>query len=321
MSLSEAEARKIGASDFPALLGLDEWGGPVALWARMAHGVQGASNADMEAGNAAEDYNRALYRQRTGYNLLGPSKWVHPLYPWLRCSPDDRATTPEGRRLVELKRYNRTEGWGAEGTDVVPRHIWVQVQVQAGVGLDNGEVEATGVDVSALLRGELRLYHVPHVPEVYARCIEVGERFVRDFVRTQRFPEGPNMRLLERDVSALSALFPAPKPTAAPLEWQSLSTEQQATVEAWLRANEARKAWEKEEEARAAAVAVILRDVPGLMLGDGRIDFKAQRGAPRLDVKALREALKDEDPALAKRMGELLEKHTKETTTRPLVRR
>ncbi len=324
MSLSDSDARLLGASDFPALLGLSEWSGPVALWARMVHGYQGESDEAMDAGNAAEDYNRALYRRRTGYELLGPSSWRHPLYPWLRCSPDDRARAVDGRRLVELKKYNRLHGWGAEGTDHVPEAIWVQVQVQAGVGLDNGEVDASTVDVSALLRGELRLYSVSHVPEVYERCLEAGERFVRDFVRSARFPEGPNLVLLERDVEALRALFPEPKPDAEPLAWDALTDVQRATVRRWVDANKARAAWEKQEDALGGQVRVLLRDVPGLLLPDDlgrRVDFKAQAGSRRVDFKALREALKDGPPDFAQRVVELLEKHTTQDGTRPLVAR
>lgn len=323
MALTEEEAKRIGASDIPALLGLSEWSGPVALWARIVHGIQSATTEAMDAGNAAEDFNRALYRNRTGYALLGPSKWTHPLYPWMRCSPDDRAVTGGGRRLVELKRYQSTWGWGAEGSDVVPPHIWVQVQMQAGVGLDNGEVDDSGVDVSVLLRGDLRLYHVPHVPEVYERCVEAAERFWRDFVVPRRVPEGPNLRILEKDAEALAALFP--KPTAdAPLEWEALSEEARAAVSRWLEASRARKAWGKQEDALAGRVEHLLREAPGLALPESlgkRVDFKAQKAAPRLDVKALRAALETESGEVAQRMRQLLDTHTKHETMRPLVAR
>lgn len=321
--LTDEEARKLGASDVPALLGLSEWSGPVALWARIVHGIQGGSSEAMDAGNAAEDYNRALYRNRTGYALLGPAKWTHPLYPWMRCSPDDRAVTGEGRRLVELKKYNAPHGWGPEGSDVVPAGIWVQVQMQAGVGLDNGEVDESGVDVSALLRGELRLYHVPHVAEVYERCVGAGERFWRDFVAPQRFPDGPNLRLLEKDAEALAALFPKPT-TETPLAWETLPEEAQGVVSRWLEANRARLAWKKQEESLSGRVELLLREVPGLTLPESlgkRVDFKQQAGQARLDVKALRAALESESGEVAQRMRQLLDEHTKQTTMRPLVAR
>ena len=323
MSLSAEDAARIGASDMPALLGLSEWSGPVALWARIVHGVQGESSEAMDAGNAAEDYNRALYRNRTGYSLLGPAKWTHPMHPWMRCSPDDRADTGSGRRLVELKKYNNLHGWGAEGSDAVPPAIWVQVQMQSGVGLDNGEVDESGVDVSALLRGELRLYHVAHVPEVYERCIAAAERFWRDFVVPRRFPDGPNLCLLERDAEALAALFPRPT-SEAPLEWDALDAEAQGIVALWLEANQARTAWAKQEDALAGRVALLLREVPGLTLPEWlgkRVDFKAQNGAPRLDVKALRAALESETPEVAHAVRRLLDTYTKQETMRPLVAR
>jgi hypothetical protein len=324
VSLDAEESRLLGASDFAALLGLSEWSGPVALWARMVHGWQGEGSEAMDAGNAAEDYNRALYRNRTGYALLGPAKWRHPLYPWLRCSPDDRAVAQEGRRLVELKRYNSPHGWGPEGSDAVPPHIWLQVQVQQGVGLDNGEVEESAADVSALLRGELRLYSIQHVPEVYERCLAAGERFVRDFVQPARFPEGERLVLLERDGEALRALFPAPKPDAPPMQWDALTDAQRATVREWLAAKEALSGWKKRADGLDLQVRALLREAPGLTLPDDlgrRVDFKAQAGQRRLDFDALAERLPFEEPEVRRRMQELLKQFTTKDSTRPLVAR
>jgi hypothetical protein len=328
MSLDAAEMKMLGASDMPALLGLSPWSGPVALWARIVHGWAPATTADMHAGNAAEEYNRALYRQATGYTLAGPSKWRHPLYSWLRCSPDDTATdTPDGRRGVELKRYNNLEGWGAPGSDAVPQDIWVQVQFQGGVALELGHWDTGRVDVSGLLRGEHRLYVVPHVPEVYGRCVEVAERFWRDFVLPQRCPEGDNLVLLERDAQAVRDLFTAPDRTRplTGMVWDALTDAERGVVARWLEANDARAAWEKREKGLKAQVQHLLRDVPGLLLPEGmsarRVDFREQSGRPNLDVKALREALKDEDPAFARRMEELLRQCTKQENTRPLVAR
>lgn len=318
MSLTPEEAGMIGASDMPALLGLSEWSGPIALWARMVHGVQGETTQAMGEGTLAETYIRALYQQRTGYALLGPAKWRHPLYPWLRCSPDDRAVTPE-RRVLELKRY-RPEGWGPEGTDAVPIGVWVQVQVQLGVGLDNGGLEQDCGDVAALIRGELRLYSVPFQAEAYERCLAAGERFWRDFVLPKRLPEGLAARLLERDVEAIHALFPKPK-LAEPLKWEALTEAQQGLMRRWLEANKARKAWETAEEALAGEVALLLRDAPGLTLPEAlgrRVDFKAQKPQDRLDVKALREAAAKDMSETGALLRALLEQHTTQESNRPL---
>jgi hypothetical protein len=179
------------------------------------------------------------------------------------------------------------------------------------------------VDVSALLRGELRLYHVPHVPEVYERCVAAAERFWRDFVVPRRVPEGPNLRILEADAEALLALFPKPA-TETLLEWGALPEEAQALVSRWLEANRARKAWGKQEEALAGQVAHLLREAPGLTLPESlgrRVDFKTQAGQARLDVKGLRAALEAESSEVAQRMRQLLDAHTKHETMRPLVAR
>lgn len=317
MSLTPEESRLVGASDMGALLGLSEWSGPVALWARIVHGVHGETTQAMEEGTLAEPYIRSLYQRRTGYELLGPAKWRHPLYPWLRCSPDDRAVTPE-RRALELKKY-QPHGWGPEGTDAVPIGVWVQVQAQMGVGLDNGELDQATGDVAALIRGDFRLYSVPFQPEAYARCLEVGERFWVDFVLPRRMPEGPSVRILERDAAAIRALYPAPV-QAEPLAWEALTEAQRAAVQRWLEANKARKAWAAEEKALAAEVEALLREVPGLILPMGRVDYTANKPSTRVDWEGLSRALATH--VSPEEYRAVLERHT--TTTpgaRPLVAR
>ena len=321
--LSEADLKLIGASDFPMLLGISPWGGPLALWSRLVHGYMPEGTASQGAGHHAEAYNRALYRERTGFELLGSASWRHPMHPWLRCTPDDRALTPDGRRNVELKRYNFVKGWGPDGSSQVPEDIWLQVQVQMGVGLDNGELDSSSSDVSALLRGELSIYGVEHVPEVYERCLALGERFHLDFVLPRRFPVGLGAELLERDVAALHALFPAPT-TEQVLDWDTLPPEAQALVGRWLEANHSRKAWAKQEEALAEQVKLLLRDAPGLALPEDlgkRIDFKDQAGASRLDMKALRLDLEAAGTEFSREMLKVLDRYTTTTSTRPLVAR
>lgn len=321
MSLPDGDMGLIGASDAPMLAGLSKWGGPPALYGRIMSGAQPPQNEHQGAGHAAENYIRALYVQATGYELLGPQRWRHPMYPWMRCSPDDVALAG-GRRLVELKKYNYTADWGAPGTDQVPPDIYLQVQMQAGVGLDCGYVDEESVDVSALLRGEHRLYSVPHVPEVYERAVAMCERFWRDFIVPRRFPGGAHLELLERDVYALKALFPKPV-VEEPLSWEALGADEQALVLRWVAANRARKAWEKEEEALAPRVAMLLREVPGLVDVPGlkRVDHKATAPSPRLDVKGLRAEVLRLPNRQRRKLLALLEQHTTKESTRPLVAR
>lgn len=319
--LSPEDAARLGASDFAALLGLSEYGGQVALWARMAHGVQQDIGLAGSEGHIAEAYNRALYRNRTGFELRGPASWTHPFYPWLRCNPDDAALTPNGRRNVELKRSQSYEGWGPDGSDAVPVGYWVQVQVQAGVGLDGGELDERSSDVSALICGGLRIYAVGFQAEVYEQCLALGDRFVQDFVTPKRFPEGAAFTMLERDVQALQTL--CPRETAAePLQWESLAPDAQHLVRRWLEANGARKAWEAQEKALKGSVQALLREVSGLVLPaelGKRIDFKANAEGEETDWEAVADMLStDVSPA---RYLETMMRHTTKKSARPLVAR
>lgn len=319
MSLRPEDMRLIGASDMPALLGKSPWSGPVALWARIVHGHHWCGSEATKGGHAAEDYNRVLYRQATGYTLEGPPKSLrHPLLPWARCSPDDTAVdTPDGRRGVELKRAQSREGWGAPGTDEVPECYWIQVQAQGGFCLDTGFWDVANVDVSALIFGEQVTYPVQHVPEAWERMQAAAERFWRDFVVTQRCPEGPSLVLLERDAEALLALYPRPKPEAEPMRWEALMPEQQALVTGWREASAARRAWEKNEKVLARQMQHLLREVPGLAGPGWRIDFKETKETAVTDwEKVAREMTEGRFT-----FSELVTKHTTKTSTRPLVGR
>jgi len=319
VSLSPEDMKRIGASDMPALLGKSPWSGPVALWARIVHGHHWGGNEATKGGHAAEDYNRALYRQATGYALEGPPKSLrHPLLPWARCSPDDTAVdTPDGRRGVEFKRAQSREGWGALGTDEVPESYWLQVQAQGGFCLDTGFWDTGDVDLSVLLFGEQCTYPVQHVPEAWERMQAAGERFWRDFVVTQRCPEGPNLVLLERDAEALLALYPRPKPKSEPMRWEALTAEQQALVTNWLEANAARRSWEKNEKALSRQVQHLLREVPGLVGPGWRVDFAATKETATTDwEKVAREMTEGRFT-----FSELVTKHTTMKSTRPLVGR
>lgn len=323
MSLSPEDMKKIGASDMPALLEESPWSGPFALWARIVHGHHWGGNEATKGGHAAEDYNRALYRQATGYTLEGPPKSLrHPLLPWARCSPDDTAVdTPDGRRGVELKRAQSREGWGAPGTNGVPKFYWLQVQMQGGFCTDTGFWDVANVDVSALLFGEQCTYPVQHVPEAWERMQAAGERFWRDFVVTQRCPEGPNLVLLERDAEALLALYPRPKPEAESMLWEALTPEQQALVTRWREANSARKQWEKNEEALARQVKHLLREVPGLVGPGWRVDFTATEQRADVDWGSVVRELADRLDMSSVDVAMAAQPHTKMVSTRPLVGR
>lgn len=320
--MNALDLSKIGASDMGALLGVSPWADPASLWARIVHGVGAEQKSWVDEGHIFEPAIRELYRYRTGYQTLGPASWSHPLYPWARCSPDDVALAPDGRRTADMKRSGRSEGWGPEGSDLVPDYIWLQLQFQMGVGLELGELESSTGDVMAEVRGEGRLFSIPFVPEAHERCVEAADRFWADFVVPKRFPEGPNLVLLERGAEALKALFPKPTQEAL-MPWEALPPEAQAQVRRWLEANAARKAWQEQEEAAARQVKLLLREVPGLTLPPEfgkRVDFKATKEAPVTDweavAKALAQHIEDRDWA-----AETVMDHTTTRAARPLVAR
>lgn len=289
--MTPEDKRLIGASDVAAVLQVSDWSGWVSLWARCTGRWDWGGNETTRRGNLSEAYHRAQYAEDTGFTLLGPpaESLRHPLLPWARCSPDDTALTPDGRRGVELKQSFRDEGWGSSGREGVPEPYWFQVQMQGGLCSEVGYWDSADVDVSVLLFGRRQSYPVAHLPEAWERIQEACGRFWRDFVVADRCPDpvegGERVRMLERDSQALVACFPAAMSGALPLQWDEMSEADRTLFLRYRAANVARRAWAEEEEALAGQVRHRLRDVPGAECPGWRVDFKQTKTGRPLVVR------------------------------------
>lgn len=99
----------------------------------------------------------------------------HPLRPWQMASPDYQR--PD-RRRVEMKTCSSWDGYGDDGSDVVPLGYFVQVQHQMGVsGTDFCDLAALN-----LFGWDLRVFRVPFDPVIYDWLTGVQERFLTEHV-------------------------------------------------------------------------------------------------------------------------------------------
>jgi putative phage-type endonuclease len=180
----------IGASELPAVLGMDPYQTPIDLWAVKTGLVAGdAGNINTRLGDLMEPVLLTLYGEmRSAVVYPSPGTLRHHAEPWLLATPDAVAAPARELaidRVVEVKHrghWNRA-GWGVAGTDEVPDSVAIQVHAQLAVtGFPFG-------DVAVLIGGgDLRFYRV-HADEVLvATMLEMGREFWTRYVLGRQMP-------------------------------------------------------------------------------------------------------------------------------------
>lgn len=160
-----ARRKGIGSSDAAPACGASPYGTPLAVYANKAWGVEQEETEPMRIGAILEPVISQMYADRFGCHV-GPEPMLqHPDHPWMLANLD-RTRTDTGR-IVECKNSS-TDGWGEEGTDEVPVHIFLQVQHQQAV-YDPDEP----ADVAALVRGNsFRVYTINPSQTIHRKLIE-----------------------------------------------------------------------------------------------------------------------------------------------------
>ena len=122
----------IGASDSPAILGLDTpAGGPWNVYISKVEGMQQAEKDEMRAGIIFEPVLRGLLEDRIG-KVIKPSVFAeHKELEFVTATPD--GLLPDA--VAEYKRVDpsKLDEWGEEDTNQVPDHVLVQVVHQMAV--------------------------------------------------------------------------------------------------------------------------------------------------------------------------------------------
>lgn len=293
MSLTLEDAARIGGSDLAALIGRSPWGTPFTLYARIVSALEGRAmphedSAPKRRGRVLEKAVLSLYAEETGARLLPGPKLTHPHLPYVRASLDALADR-DGVRVVDAKTAGLSEvrKWGEPGTDEVPEYMLYQLVFYAGIFAGWENAPGGTADIAALVGGDLRVYHVPWDAELFGMLEQAVERFWVDHVAPRRPP--PITEPLT-DLPAIGALYPRHEGEARAFD--SLTTEEQAWVHAWLRKRDMRRAAERLEKEAEARVRMLLGTTPQLVsipdeLGGGRVDYKQSKPTKRTDWEAV----------------------------------
>jgi putative phage-type endonuclease len=169
--------RGIGASDAPAVLGLDPFRGPFDVWEQQTgRAAPVEQTKPMERGNRLEDVAADWTAERTGLRLAHVRRTIRdPRWPHLFAHPDRRVIGAS--QLVQVKTRWRDFDGGE-----VP--LGVQAQVQQEMALTH----TATCTVAVMTFEELFLHEVPADPETWA---EMSERLEAWYVRHVEGDEPP----------------------------------------------------------------------------------------------------------------------------------
>lgn len=132
-------ARRIGASEVPAVLGLSPWAGPMDVWCRIVHKIERDAAPELTVGQYIEGAVRAWFdceARPAGTVLAAADGQAHPDLDWLSATPDAvlaDASTASWRALVECKTSRGRDDWGEPMTSQVPAYYAAQCQAQLAV--------------------------------------------------------------------------------------------------------------------------------------------------------------------------------------------
>ena len=260
----------IGASEAAAILGVNPYCSPFALWSEKLGLVEPRAMSDaMTWGLKLEPLVAEHYAQETGRQVFAPAPWtvhVSGTRPWMRATLDRLVrceTQPGVHGVLELKTTNArlADQWDEEP----PLPYVIQVQHQLAV---------TGYlwgSLAVLIGGQtFRWVDIPRNDEFIALLIAREAEFWRRLV--ERDP--PDVDGSDSAREALAKLYPRERPDVDPValppeadEWDAVR--QQAIEE--IAAAERRKA-----DAEARIKALIGEAPAGLLPGGVRYTWKLQ---------------------------------------------
>ena len=218
--------RSIGASDAPAVVGVDPWRSAADVWLEKTGRIGEilTPSPAMEAGKFLEpallDWASAVLREP----IVGRQvRVMHPDAPELTATLD--AVTASGA-IIEAKTAGLVGGggphldaWGDAGTDAVPEHVLVQVQHQLALALAQrewlGEFPPAVCYVPALLaRRGFVLYQLEPHAALGAALVAFERRFWREHVVADLAPPDvlPSLETLGRLTRTLGARVALPEP-------------------------------------------------------------------------------------------------------------
>jgi predicted phage-related endonuclease len=199
-----ARRATLGASEAATALGLipdsDVFSRPIDVWLEKtgAERVTPISRGRTDAGNRLEAVVRDWYADVANCTLRQSRTVVHPVHPWVSCTPDslDPANDGPPRRNIQVKLVGARASFGWPGVNSIddfdgslilnsPEGIpqYYRVQVEWEMGILHALYGLQETHLVALLGGtDLRVYAVPRDPELYDALFKGAHEFWHKYV-------------------------------------------------------------------------------------------------------------------------------------------
>lgn len=126
----EQQRTGLGATDTPKILGLSKYGTARTVYERLISDPSSIAPTTLPAwvGLRIQGTVAELYTAATGYRVRAANgHYRHKEDEWVVCHLDYRAWG-KAFILIECKTRSRMQGWGADGSEDVPKDVWAQVQ-------------------------------------------------------------------------------------------------------------------------------------------------------------------------------------------------
>jgi len=254
-------ATRVGASEVGAIMGLDPFRGPMAVWERIALGKTTEPSSAMRLGSELEIPIARAWAARAGVQFRANS------YTRTR---GNLAATADGfakDALVEIK----LSFYGGIWANGLPEHVRWQAIAQSAV------YRRPLVLVVALIAGELREYEIRPTRDERAECIYHVDRFFGDHIDTGEIP----IPLFPYELSAYLHLLQG----RAPDERRPATAKEQRAAEKLLRSRARFLAAQKRTgEDREALLRLVAEDPRPRIVGDG---FSVEISADRIRTIAV----------------------------------
>lgn len=274
----KARSKGIGGSEITAVMGLDPYRTPYALWeSKTGRTADFGGNKFTRAGNYLEPVVAQMFQDETGFEVYVPQTehWSHPDYPHLLGTPDRFVAQKHGDAVLEIKTTMRR----VSREDVLEGNAiswYFQVMWYMGItGKKKGFI-------AWLCQGvEFEYIEVDFNEEIFADMVDAGNRFWSDYV----LADNPPPPISKEDIAKIVGLV-LPDAIEAPIE--------ALTYHNQIKNNKEQiKQLEQANDELIEAVQLMMVEHSHLTYSGATLFTWKQSEATRLDTKALKEAEPD----------------------------
>ena len=247
----------IGASEVACLLGQSPWGTPLSVWAEKTGRMERPEETDLTRSGHHFEFPIAQHFAKEFEVEVIPDQrvLVHPDLPCLRGHCDFRIVDRDDA-IVEVKAVSHPQPgqWGDAGTDHIPVHYWIQVQVY---------MELSDADICYVVAGfrwdDIRTYPIKRDRDAAAAMVEEVRQFWATHIEADYAPE-------PSDTSEFRFLHPTAFDDALTIGVDDERSD--SVLEHWrtyLQAHQDEKAAKKAKEQSKFELVKVMQDAPMLI--------------------------------------------------------